>query len=358
MNISKIFDGLKVLDLSSVLAGPQSASFFAELGAHVIKVENKITEGDVTRHWKLQNEDPDDPYSAYYWSANFGKEIHLLDLTAEEDKNQVEKWIKESDILISNFPKRTAEKLGFCPFRLHREYPHLIIAHLSAYEYDDPRLGYDLVMQAETGWISMTGTDKDHLAKLPVALIDIIAAHQLKEAILIAMLQKEKTGLGSLAFVSLYKSAVSALANQATNYLMAGHVAQPLGTWHPNIAPYGDVFLTRDGKKIMLAVGSDGQFHKLCQILNLEESFFDEFSNNTKRLRKRMDLRKKMGAIMQKLNSENIARQMELNNIPYCFVKTLDEVLSFPETGDMLNMYDFDGRVRKSVKTIAFHFLQ
>jgi crotonobetainyl-CoA:carnitine CoA-transferase CaiB-like acyl-CoA transferase len=358
LDTSKLLNGLKVLDLSSVLAGPQAASFFAELGARVIKVENKLTGGDVTRQWKMEIEDGDDPFSSYYWSANYGKEVHLLDLTNDDDKSTVETWISRADIVISNFPKRTAEKLGFCPYRLHNQYPQLIIAHLSAYEYDDPRPGYDLVMQAETGWISMTGTDENNLAKLPVALIDIIAAHQIKEAVLLALYQKQKTGLGSLAFISLYKSAISALANQATNYLMAGHVAGPMGTLHPNIAPYGDVFTTQDQKKMMLAIGSDGQFEKLCHVLKMSHEFLMMFSTNTERLKKRNELQSQLNQVIEQLNSEKLSDHLKLNHIPHCFIKSLNEVLDHPEASDIFNMFDFDGIKRTSVKTIAFQYSQ
>ncbi len=358
METTQILSGIRVLDLSSVLAGPQTASFFAELGAHVIKVENKLTNGDATRHWKLPTENPDNEYSAYYWSANFGKEVHLLDLTKESDRDIVYQWMSECDIVISNYQKRTAEKLGFCPNELLRKYPHLIIAQLSAYDYDDPRPGYDLVMQAETGWISMTGTDSNNLAKLPVALIDIIAAHQMKEGILLAMYQKFKTGKGAIVHVSLYKSALSALANQATNYLIAGHVPQPIGTLHPNIAPYGDIFSTKDGKKVMLAVGSDGQFEKLCQVLGLDNSIFETFAFNKNRVLNRNELDNLLKIAFSNVNSEKLCQDMELFNIPHCFINSLDNVLNAKEAQSMLNYHNVDGNSLRSVKTIAFQVSQ
>src|SRR5688572_2881986 len=113
----------------------------------------------------------------------------------------------------------------------------------------------------------MTGSDRDHLAKLPIALIDVLAAHQLKEGILIALLQRERTGKGAYIEVSLERAALAGLINQASNFLMAGHVAAPIGTLHPNIAPYGETFLCSDRKRIILAVGSDTQFRSLCNVL-------------------------------------------------------------------------------------------
>ncbi|HRG42607.1 MAG TPA: CaiB/BaiF CoA-transferase family protein, partial [Saprospiraceae bacterium] len=283
-NMDRPFEGLKVLDLSAILAGPLVGSFFAELGADVIKIENKLTKGDATRQWKLTTEDPEATVSAYYCAANYGKDVQLLDLSDEKKRQRIDQLLAESDVVISNFQKKTAEKLKLNPEYICTKFPNLIFAQLSAYTYDDPRPGYDLVMQGETGWISMNGIDGQHMAKLPVAIIDIIAAHQMKEAVLIALLKKMKDGKGSVVHVSLYKSAISALANQASNYLMAGHIPKPLGTLHPNIAPYGDVFSTSDGQKLILAVGSDAQFKKLWFSLTSDEDFYHKFALNSQRI--------------------------------------------------------------------------
>ncbi len=358
MDTSRILEGIQVLDLSSVLAGPQTASFFAELGAKVIKVENKLTGGDVTRQWKLPNENPEDTYSAYYWSANFDKVVHLLDLNHENDKAIVWDLISRSDIVISNFQKRTAEKLGLCPYKIRDMYPKVIVAQLSAYGYDDPRPGYDLVMQAETGWLSMTGTDENNLAKLPVALIDIIAAHQMKEGVLLAMYQKMKTGKGSIVHVSLYESALSALANQATNYLIAGHIPKPMGTLHPNIAPYGDIFITQDNKRVMLAVGSDGQFQKLCELLQLDKTDVLFFSSNKNRVLNRQKLYDLLSKKFLKENSVEIISQMKLKNIPYCFINDLDSVFNQSESKKMINTQSYGQKLINTIKTIAFQVSQ
>lgn len=348
--------GLKVLDLSSILAGPLTGSFFAELGADVIKIENKLTDGDATRQWKLPTEDPNEDYSAYYWSANFGKEVLLLDLTDKDDRIQVDNFLSEVDIVISNFQKKTAVKLGLEPELVLKKYPNLIFAQLSAYSYDYPRPGYDLVMQGETGWIYMNGTDHDHLSKLPVALIDIIAAHQMKEAILIAILKKNMTGTGTVVHVSLYQSAISALANQASNYLMAGHIPQPLGTLHPNIAPYGDVFTTSDGRKVILAVGSDGQFKKLWFSLNIPEAEYHTFEFNSERLKYRSHLQDYMQQYIGKFSFEDFEDILKLNNIPYCLIKNMHEVFEDELAKDMVHSYKSDQSAIKSVKNIAFRF--
>lgn len=355
-DLQRPFNGLKVLDLSSVLAGPLTGTFFAELGAQVIKIENKLTDGDATRQWKLSSEDPDAPYSAYYFSANYGKEIILMDLTDQQERLALEKMIEEADVVISNFQKKTASKLDLEPDTLLKKYPNLIMAQLSAYEYDDPRPGYDLVMQGETGWISMTGTDTDHLSKLPVAIVDIIAAHQLKEAILISLINKLKTGKGNITHVSLFKSSISALANQASNYLMAGHIPKPIGTLHPNIAPYGDIFITKDGQKVLLAIGSDAQFKKLWFSLNFDPENYHNFEFNSQRLKARSFLVRELQEKIGLLDLEKIKEILNQNNLPHCIIDDLKAVFENPLALQMVNTSNVDNLMAKSVSNVAFSF--
>lgn len=350
------FAGLKVLDLSSILAGPLTGSFFAELGAKVVKIENKLTKGDSTRQWKLLSEDKNNPYSAYYCSANYGKEILLMDLATFEDRESLNTYLSTYDIVISNFQKKTAQKLGLEPDVLLNNFPHLIIAQLSAYDYDDPRPGYDLVMQGESGWISMNGTDTDHLAKLPVAIIDIIAAHQMKEAILIAMLKKMTNGNGSILHVSLFKSAISALANQASNYLMEGHIPKPIGTLHPNITPYGDLFTSADEHKFILAVGSDAQFKKLWFSLISDGNLYNTFEYNSERLLHRASLQGILQQHFGKLTFQEISGLMQLNNIPFCSIKDLKEVFTDSLAKEMIKITNFDKIIGQSVSNVAFRF--
>lgn len=347
--------GLKVLDLSSVLAGPLTGSFFAELGAEVIKVENSRIGGDVTRQWKLSSEDQIAGHSAYYASANFGKKVLFLDLTQDKDKAQVEKILSEVDIVLSNFQKKTAQKLGFDPSVVVKRFPHLVFTQLSAYSWDDPRPGYDLVMQGETGWISMNGTDTNHFSKLPVAIIDVIASHQMRSGTLLALLNKSKTGKGSVVHVSLFQSAISALANQASNYLMAGHIPQPLGTLHPNIAPYGDIFTTNDGKKVLLAIGSDAQFKKLWFSLNLDGDVYINFESNLQRVSARFELTKFLQQSIGRLTYIDFSKVLEAQNLPYTTINNLLDVFNIPLANKMILEEFQDGFLAKSVSNIAFN---
>lgn len=346
--------GLKVLDVSSVLAGPLTGSFFAEMGAEVIKIENILSGGDVTRQWKLPSENKDNPYSAYYSSANYGKKVEYMDLTQDDDRLKLEKYISEADVVISNFQKKTALKLGLDPHIITQLYPKLIFTQLSAYSWDDPRPGYDLVMQGEAGWISMTGTDNDHLAKLPVAIIDIIASHQMRTATILALLKKAQTGKGQVVHVSLYKSAISALANQASNYLMAGHIPGPMGTLHPNIAPYGDIFHTRDDKKIMLAIGSDAQFKKLWFTLIKDAVLFHNFEVNSNRVHNRNELCEIIQRFIGQVDFNELASILDQLQLPYCLVHNLEEVFNTQLAKEMINTEVLEEYTVRSVSSIAF----
>jgi crotonobetainyl-CoA:carnitine CoA-transferase CaiB-like acyl-CoA transferase len=349
-----VFEGLKVLDLSSILAGPLTGSFFAECGAEVIKVENKLTNGDATRTWKLPSEPMDQSFSAYYASANYGKIVLMLDLTSADDQKHLHTIITTSDIIISNFQKSVGQKLGLTPDHLRLINKNAIIAQLSAYAYDDPRPGYDLVMQGETGWISMNGIDRDHVAKLPVALIDIIAAHQLKEAILIALWRQSTRQEGATVHISLYDSALTALANQATNFLIAGHIPQPLGTLHPNIAPYGDLFHDKDKSRFMLAVGSDGQFKKLWFTLTLNEKSYSNFDTNSERVGSRSQLTSILQERFSQMPIDEIEVLLAQSNIPFCKIRNLAEVFNVLDSKPMLQSNIVDEKEVTCVKHTAF----
>jgi crotonobetainyl-CoA:carnitine CoA-transferase CaiB-like acyl-CoA transferase len=236
-----MFKNLKVVELASVLAGPLTGTFFAELGAKVVKIENKLTQGDVTRTWKLPTESKENSVSAYYSAANYSKESLFLNVKDSSDYELLIEHIKDADIVISNYKPSTARKLKLDYKDLKPYNPSLIYAELTGFGGDDSRPAFDVVLQAETGFMYMNGEPHRNPVKMPVALIDVLAAHHMKEAILCALINKLKTGEGQHISMSLYECALASLANQATNWLMEGHIPQPMGTQHPNIAPYGDM---------------------------------------------------------------------------------------------------------------------
>lgn len=355
-NISYLFSDLQILDISSVLAGPQVGSFFAELGASVTKIENKVSNGDATRQWKLEAEKGSDRVSSYYSSANYGKESILLDLKDAKDYLVFRKLADDADIIISNYQLRVARKLKVDYDTLVQSNDQLIYAQLYAYSSEDPRPGYDLVMQAETGFMSMNGQPNGPPTKMPVAIIDLMAAHQLKEAILIALIKKGKEAAGSLVEVSLYQSAIASLANQASNYLMADHIPEKLGSLHPNIAPYGDSYTSKDDVDFILAVGSDEQFNKLGKTLRSDQLLSSTFDSNSSRIANRSELNSILQGEFGIRSYEETDILLKSQNIPFCRVLSLDKVFENNLAKNMILDHEIEGDAVKSVSQVAFTF--
>ena len=341
-----MFQSLKIVELASVLAGPLTGTFFSELGARVIKIENKLSNGDITRAWRLPTESKTTPISAYYSAANYGKESLMLDLTHANDYNEVIHHVKDADIVITNFKSSTARKLKLTYADLKQYNPKLIYAEVTGFGGVDSRPAFDVVLQAETGFMYMNGEPNRNPVKMPVALIDVLAAHHLKEAILVALIHQLKTGEGKHISVSLYESAMASLANQATNWLMEGHIPQPMGTQHPNIAPYGDMYTTMDGKLLVLAIGSEQQFENLCTVLNIAS---DGYETNVQRLSNRDALNKIISAcIVQHTLSHWVAK---FENIPFGIVKNMEAVFQDEQAKALLLRETIEGVETVRVKT-------
>lgn len=350
----KIFEHLKVVELASVLAGPSVGFFFAELGAKVIKIENQKAGGDVTRSWKLASEDQSHPFSAYYSSVNYGKESWFLNLKEPAELNKVLEEIKTADLVIANFKPGDATKLGLSFEQIKSLNSKLIYGEITGFGAAH-RIAYDVVLQAESGFLAMNGTPEGELCKMPVALIDILAAHQLKEGILLAMLQQQTQKKALKVSVSLFDAALSALTNQATNWLMANHIAQPMGTLHPNIAPYGELFTCKDGKKLVLAVGSNRQFKALCDTLEVPNFYSDSrFESNQNRVQNRLELAALLATQLSKWNRTEIMDRFIENNVPAGAVRKMDEVFALEETQKHLLKEQKEGRTLTTVSGNAF----
>jgi len=350
-----MFEHLRVVELASVLAGPMVGSFFAELGAHVIKVENNKTGGDVTRNWKLPAESKEQSFSAYYASANYKKKSLFLDLTSVEDYQRVVDLIRTADVLIVNFKPGDAKKLKLDFQTVQKVNPSIIYAELTGFGESDSRTAFDVVLQAETGFMSMNGERDARPLKMPVALIDILAAHQLKEGILCALIRRTKINRGSKVSVSLYDAALSSLANQATNYLMGNSIPTPMGSEHPNIAPYGDIFQTNDGDWIVLAIGTEKQFEDLCLSIDLAHLLGDEhFSTNAARVIYRSELMENISKAMEKRTTMEIEQLLGSKKIPFGRVKNLKEVFDHSMAQKLILEDTIDGHMARRVKTAIF----
>jgi len=351
----EFFKGLKVVDCSSVLAGPQVGTFFSELGAHVLKFENAKTNGDVTRTWHTPMESKE-KISSYYSSINYNKEIHFIDLSNEDDIARIHLELETADVMISNFKEGDSKKFQLDAMLLSKKFPKLIQGIIRGFEFERDRLAYDVVLQAETGFMYMNGSADGLPTKMPVALIDVLAAHQLKEGILCALIQKEKTGKGACVEVSLEKAALASLANQASYFLMTGNIPQRMGSLHPNIAPYGDLFQTKDEKWIVLAIGSDEQFRKLSMILNIEEiSNNIQFSSNTIRVKNRIALYEILQAEFRKTTCELFEIEALNCGVPYGRVRNMKEV--FERKAAVQNVLEdmIEGNESKRMASIAFN---
>lgn len=352
-----IFKGLNVIDLSSVLAGPSVGTFFAELGAKVIKVEHP-EHPDVTRSWKLKEESDSTAVSAYFSSINYGKDYIFLDLTKKSDHDQLTALTKEADLVIMNFKKGAQEKLNITDEQLHEINRKLIIGKISGFGDESDRVAYDLILQAESGFMAMNGTPESGPVKMPLAFIDILAAHQLKQGLLIELLEKEKQKdkyKGGVISVSLYDAAVCSLINQASNFLMTGHVPQRIGSLHPNIAPYGELFSTKDGKTITFAIGSNLHFIKLCNYLNIPEIATDSRLNTTQhRVINRELLQKILSEQVSKLNAADILHDLNQQYVPCGEIKSLDLVFKQPEAQQLIRKEVIEGVETKRITAIAF----
>jgi crotonobetainyl-CoA:carnitine CoA-transferase CaiB-like acyl-CoA transferase len=333
------------------LAGPSVGMFLAELGAEVTKIENPKTGGDVTRSWKLTSENPNAEISAYFASVNYGKQHLFLDLKDKEQQKEVQQLASEADIIIANYRKGQSELFGLDYSTIRSKNPKIIYGNITGFGPDESRPAFDVVLQAETGYMFMNGQPENEPTKMPVALIDVLAAHQMKEAILLALLNKERSGEGALVEVSLFDAAVSALTNQASNWLMNGHIPNRIGSLHPNIAPYGEILKTSDGKMIVIAVGSDAQFQAFCNALALNELPSDSrFSANQQRIENRKELHILLQRKAIERTSDNLMNEFLSKSIPAGIIKNLKEVF---ENKSAQQLVVEDGETKR-VSQIAF----
>lgn len=344
---------IKVIELAGVLAGPVVGTFLAELGAEVIKIESP--QGDVTRTWKSEKENQSTNVSAYFSSVNYGKKYLTLDLQDAKQKQEFYSLVKTADIIITNYKKGDDVKLGVDYSTLKHLKPGIIYASINGYGEESDRTAFDAVLQAETGFMSMNGTMESGPIKMPVALIDVLAAHQLKEGILVALLNKFKTGKGAKVSVSLFDAAVASLMNQGSNWLMNHEIPQRQGSLHPNIAPYGETFLTKDERYILLAAGSDAQFLQLCKITGNENLASDErFSSNQNRVKNRKEM---FGYFADKIKSETAEfwnQKFNEAKLPNGIIKNLKEVFENKQASSLVKTEIIEGVETKRIQNSIF----
>jgi crotonobetainyl-CoA:carnitine CoA-transferase CaiB-like acyl-CoA transferase len=335
-----LLDGVRVLDLSRILAGPWATQVLADFGADVIKVERPGV-GDDTRTWGppyLQDADgKDTTESAYYLCANRGKRSVAIDFTAPAGQALIRALVARCDVLVENYKVGGLKKYGLDFPSLHVINPKLVYCSITGYGQDGPyaqRAGYDAAIQAIGGLMSVTGEPDGAPGagpqKVGVAATDLMTGMYAATAILAALRHAERTGIGQQIDLALLDTQVAWLANQASNYLIGGVVPTRHGTAHPNIVPY-QVMPAADGY-FMLAVGNDGQFARLCAVIGEPQLATDSrYATNNARVAHRAEL---VAHLQQRLRTRPVAEwlaALEQAVVPANPVNRIDQVFDDPQ---------------------------
>ncbi len=322
-------EGIRVLDLSRVLAGPYCTMMLGDLGAEVIKLEMPGS-GDDTRRWGPPFVNGE---SAYYLCVNRNKKSITLDLKSAEGKEILAALIEKADVLVENFKTGTMDELGFPYSRLREINPGLIYLSLTGYGPDGPyatKPGYDFIIQAEAGIMSFTGESEGDPMKVGVAIVDVTAGMLGASAILAALHWRDRTGEGQRIDVSLMEAAMSWLANVGSNYLIGGELPKRYGNAHANIVPY-ETFKASD-RHMAIAVGNDGQFRRFCDVLGKPEWPRDpRFATNAARVENRAVLIPMIGEVFRARTADEWLAALQAVGIPCGPINTLDKLFSDPQ---------------------------
>jgi crotonobetainyl-CoA:carnitine CoA-transferase CaiB-like acyl-CoA transferase len=306
-------DGIRVLDLSRVLAGPYCTMLLADLGADVIKVESP-GEGDETRSWGPPFAGGE---SAYFLAVNRGKRSVALDLARPEAQEALRRLAGRADVVIENFRAGTAERLGAGYEQLARENPKLVYCSISG--FGDDRPGYDFVLQAESGLMAITGAADGAPSKVGVAVVDVLAGYAAATAILGALVG----GGGRQVEISLYDVAISALVNVAQGALVTGVEPARHGNAHPNIVPY-ETYATADAE-LAVAAANDGLFARLCEAL--EQPDLLRFATNPERVEQRAEVRAALEPIFVAATADEWVERLRRVGVPAGKVRGVLEAL-------------------------------
>lgn len=324
--------GLKVLDLSRILAGPYAAMLLGDLGASVIKVE-RDEKGDDTRGWGPPFDA--DGESSYYLSINRNKVSIALDFDRSEDALLLRQLISGADVVLENFLPGTLERRDIYSSAFLDSSPDLIWCTITGFGPESQRPGYDFVIQAESGWMAINGEPDGKPLRTGVALADLIAGKDAAIAILAALVSRGKTPADDRRiWISLAHSATAALVNVAQNSLVSGHEARRWGNAHPNLVPY-QTFDARD-RTIVIAVGSDAQWKKCSGILGLEKLRDDpRLDTNAGRLEHRSDIISEMQRVLARENAAHWIHLLDRAGIACGIVRTVLEALKDVEASPL-----------------------
>ncbi|MEL6595032.1 MAG: CaiB/BaiF CoA-transferase family protein [Pseudomonadota bacterium] len=325
-------EGLKVIEIARILAGPWAGQALADLGADVLKIE--APGGDDTRRWGPPFIERDgDTSAAYFYACNRGKTSLIVDFSTPEGQAQLRDLIADADILIENFKVGGLAKYGLDYATLCALNPRLIYCSITGFGQDGPyaaRAGYDFMIQGLSGLMSITGEPDQQPQKVGVAVTDIVTGLYATTGILAAVAQRHRTGKGQHIDMALMDCATALLANQAMNYLATGTAPARKGNAHPNIAPY-QVLPTADGH-IIAAVGNDGQFQRFCGLLGCGDLDGDaRFASNQKRVENRDALTRALEAETIKWSADALLRACDAATVPAGPINDIAQVFDDPQ---------------------------
>jgi formyl-CoA transferase/CoA:oxalate CoA-transferase len=317
--------GVRVVDLTRILAGPYCSQALADAGADVIKIEEP-GKGDDTRGWGPPFVEGE---STYFLAVNRGKRGITLDLKQPRGRDLLWRLLASADVLIENFRPGALERLGFAWEEVHRQQPRIVYASISGYGADGPwggRPGYDAVVQGEGGLMSVTGMPDGPPLKVGASLVDVLAGMTAFQGITLALLRRERTGQGGHVDVSLLESLLPTLTYHTTTYLLAGQVPTRLGNRHPNLAPY-EAFEARDGH-VIVGVGSESLWRAFCGAAGRPDLAEDpRFASNAQRVTNYGALREVLGPLLRSRTVGEWTSALETAGVPCGRVRTVAEAL-------------------------------
>jgi crotonobetainyl-CoA:carnitine CoA-transferase CaiB-like acyl-CoA transferase len=325
-------DGIRVIELARILAGPWAGQTLADLGADVIKVE--APEGDDTRRWGPPFiEAGGETSAAYFHATNRGKRSIICDFRTEEGQAVVRRLVAEADVVIENFKVGGLAKYGLDYASLREVNPRLIYCSITGFGQTGPyahRAGYDFIIQGMSGIMSVTGPAGGQPQKAGVAVADIFTGVYAATAILAALLQRSRTSEGQQIDMALMDVATAIMANQSMNYLASGRPPGLMGNAHPNLAPYA-VFQCQNGW-LILATGNDGQYQRLCRILGLDDlAYAPEYLTNAARVTNRAALTERITAATMTWSKADLLAACEAEGVPAGPINDMAEVFADPQ---------------------------
>ncbi|MCT2401766.1 CaiB/BaiF CoA transferase family protein [Novosphingobium mangrovi (ex Huang et al. 2023)] len=330
----KPLDGVRVLELARILAGPWCGQLLADLGAEVIKIERPRV-GDDTRHWGppfVTAEDGTNLGAAYFHSTNRGKRSFAIDIASAEGQAIIRELASGADIVIENYKVGGLSKYGLDHAALSALNPRLITCSITGFGQTGPyahRAGYDFIAQAMGGMMSMTGEPDREPQKAGIAVADLFTGMYSTVAILASLNRRDRTGSGAHIDMALLDTQVTVMANQAMNWMTSGNVPRRFGNGHANLAPY-QAFPTLDGP-LVIAAGNDGQFASLCRVLRCSLHEDPRFATNPARLSNRAELVTTVEGRTAQWNRQALFDALEEVGVPAGPINELDEVFADPQ---------------------------